>query len=188
MKPFPQMSAALLATTAPLWAASHAIVAGERIGQVRIGADLEGVTQTLGAPDQSDAAMGKSVSTWFGVGKKTRLDVFAARNFGHDQDRARVRQIRANSTVFRLASGLRVGGNLAQVKSAFPAVHAIGFYHAGGARVVLYDAAARGISFEVARRAGQSAASSRIVAIAVHRSGVAVQPEFLPVPSNFTRF
>ena len=102
---------------------------GLRVGQVRVGEELEAVHRALGKPAAQDAAMGgKLTEVWRsgpGLGGKARkeeLEVFfQGPGAGGDQSKPTVVvQIRVTSPYFKTASGISVNSSLAEIRKIYP--------------------------------------------------------------------
>ncbi|RZK31059.1 MAG: hypothetical protein EOO63_05105, partial [Hymenobacter sp.] len=91
------------------------VVPGRRLGSLTLGADAATLA-TLGPAAYGDAAMQKAWATWFGTGHPpAQLDVYTTMIPGQDTHKS-VRVVRATSTYFRLANGLRNGSTLRQIQ------------------------------------------------------------------------
>ncbi|MFB9863365.1 hypothetical protein [Rufibacter immobilis] len=163
------------------------ITPGQRVGQVNLGDSPEKVHAALGDPEESDAAMGKSISTWYskGTGKERhRVDVYTVReNTGTAEEVVQVKQVRVTSPNFMVAEKqVRVGSTLAEIRNGFPAVQAVASYKPGNApQIYLYDAPAEGISFEI------SGPDSTCVGIAIHPKDQNIASTYLPIYPNLQR-
>lgn len=134
---------------------------GKGIGNIRLGDDANGVTNTLGKPDRSDAAMGASVMTWFADSDTSgyRLTVYAHRNMGaKDENISHIKQIRVTSPAYKTADGTGVGASLNSMQKHFTPVKRI----VPGVNV--YDDVKAGISFEMD-------AADKCSAVIVHTAG-----------------
>ncbi|UEG53517.1 hypothetical protein LLH06_00815 [Mucilaginibacter daejeonensis] len=103
-------------------AADHLIVPGKSIGQTRLDEDMDQVIARLGKPDGGDAAMGKSTSVWY-TGHdtaKASTTIFASRQMGTADERARVKQIRVTSPWFKTADGIMTGADKAAIEKIYP--------------------------------------------------------------------
>ena len=147
---------------------SNLIVAGQSIGQTRLGRYGAVYLAKRGKPDADDSGMGKYRSVWLskkeGGGTDT-LYIYSVANDPRDiqpRDGVSIWLIRVTSPWYRTSDGLSTGCTLAQILRSFP-----------GARPTaesqtLYDDAKHGIAFEFA---GRAAAGSPCIAIMVHPPG-----------------
>ena len=156
------------------------VVEGKSIGHVALGEDLNDVIQDLGAPSSSDAAMGKSLSTWSGHGGSF-LQVYAARNFGHDQDKALVHEIRTNSPVFRTIAGQGVGTPLGALTVRYGYLKTVGTYGFNGGRASVCDVPKRGVAFDLFSVHG----APNCIAVTVHVPGEDPTRTYLPIFADF---
>lgn len=142
--------------------AAQLIVPGKSIGQTSIGENAENVFRRLGNPDSGDAAMGKSLSTWYAKHdvKGYQTQVFCSRNMGNpDETVSRVIQIRVTSPYFKTANGIGVGSMLKQINASFISKKS-SFYKENKQTFFVYDTA-EGIAFE-------TTAGGKCVGIIVH--------------------
>ena len=156
------------------------VAEGASIGQVRIGENLDDVIHDLGPPSTSDDAMGKSLCTWKGHGASF-LQVYAARDFGHDGDRALVREIRTNSPVFRTVAGLGVGTPLSAFTIRYGYMTAVGTYDFNGGRATVFDVPKRGVAFDLFPVHG----NAHCIAVTVCIPGENPAATYLPILPDF---
>lgn len=130
------------------------IIPGESIGSLSLGEDASLLSQKLGKPDLSDAAMGKAWTTW--LSKTTdqnnnipELNVFTAYK-DTSMTVKTVQLIRTTSPDFN-AGNIKVYSPLDQIGKAFPALqYKAHFIHTKTGKIMsLYDAEADGIAFDV---------------------------------------
>ena len=106
------------------------IVPGERIGAIALDADADKLPRLLklGAPDFSDAGMGKIVESWY-LGEKRgdkgrafhRPDEIGLRaHFNDDASRHVVSQIEITSQKYATAEGIAPGSSLDAIRAKFP--------------------------------------------------------------------
>ncbi len=153
------------------------VVPGRSLGSLKIGADVATLA-TYGPPDYSDAAMQKAWATWFGSGHPAaQLDVYSTMVPGQDTHKA-VQAVRATSTYFRLANGLRNGSSLHQIRECYGRLPLAASYQLKAGPRYLYDNVALGIAFELD---GQ-ASTSTCRALVVHQPGQAVSKIYLAMP------
>ena len=143
------------------------IVPGVRIGNIAINGNTDSVVNMMGKPDVQDAAMGSSLMTWYAnhdtSGNKT--SIFSQRRFGSKtEDISHVHRILVTAPAYTTAEGLHTGLYLGDIKKQY-SVKPSGGYTAKGSKVITYDAAEKGIAFEI------DSLSSKCVAILVHQPG-----------------
>lgn len=101
------------------------IIPGKSIGKISLKENAEEVYKILGKPDSGDAAMGKSLSTWYANHnpKGYQTQIFCSRNMGSpDENTSRVKQIRVTSPFFKTKEGIGAGSTLAQIQTKFKVV------------------------------------------------------------------
>ncbi len=128
-------------------AADQLIVPGKSIGQTRLDDDMDQVIARLGKPDGGDAAMGKSTSVWYTDHDtaKASTTIFASRQMGTADEKARVKQIRVSSPWFKTADGVMTGADKATIEKAYPHLAKAG---SPIAKDTVYADKAAGIAFE----------------------------------------
>lgn len=126
------------------------IIPGSRLGHITLGLNADSVETILGAPDSSDAAMGKAWLIWRGKEKDapSQLQIYTAYKDSNMAQKT-VQQIRTTSAYFKTSTGLHVGSELATIKEMFPELKKTAVYTERSAQVELYDAVADGIAFEI---------------------------------------
>ncbi|WP_028297886.1 hypothetical protein [Olivibacter sitiensis] len=126
------------------------LIPGRSAGKISIGEADSIVFASLGKPDAGDAAMGKSLSTWYGQyrGERNQLNIFASRNMGGDDETSRVQQIRVTSPAFATEEGLHVGANLEEVMQVYPQAQKLNTFERKGIPYVTYGTD-QGIGFEL---------------------------------------
>jgi hypothetical protein len=153
------------------------VVPGRSLGSLWLGADVATLA-TYGPPDYSDAAMQKGWATWFGTGHPpAQLDVYSTLVPGRDTHKS-VQVVRATSSYFRLANGLRNGSTLHQIRACYGRLPLASSYQLKAGPRYLYDDVARGIAFELD---GQ-ASTSHCRALVVHLPGQPVSKIYLAMP------
>lgn len=143
------------------------IVPGERIGHLTIGMDAKQATDLLKQPDDGDAAMGKSVMTWYAKHKKGgyQTSVYCSHNMGgEDENISYIKKILVTSPWFKTAEGIGVGANLASMRSAFN-LKQTQTTVINERPIIVYSDLAKGISFET------DTAQDICVGIIVHAKG-----------------
>ncbi len=164
----------LLLLTTPL---AQLVVPGKSLGSLQLGADAATLAN-LGPAAFSDAAMQKGWATWYGTGHPpAQLDVYTAMTPGRDNHKS-VRVVRATSTYFRLANGLRTGSTLHQIQECYGQLPLATSYQLKAGPRYLYDDVQRGIAFELDGKTS----TSHCRALVVHQPGQAAAKIYLPMP------
>ena len=128
------------------------ILPGQGIGDISINEDADTVFSKLGKPDASDAAMGKSLATWYAkhdtAGYKTQI--FFSKQMGTADETSRVKQIRITSPWFKTMDYMSTGMHLQTIdsKKEFN-LKKVAQYTEAGKQYSVYDAAESGIAFEI---------------------------------------
>jgi hypothetical protein len=165
---------------APAPTPAQLVVPGHSIGSLGLGTDPAISLPPLGPPASTDGAMLKAWATWYGQGRPpSQLDVYTAPPPGDDGSHKSVQVVRATSTFFRLANGLRNGSTLAQIKAVYGQLPLATTYRLAAGTRYLYDDVAHGIAFEI----DGAVASSHCRALIVHLPGRAVAQTNLPLAS-----
>lgn len=160
--------------------ANKLIIPGKSIGLTKIGQDAAQTAALLGKPDDGDAAMGKSISTWYSNNNRAyKTQVFSAIQFGTEGDVPKVKSIRINNPFFETATGLKTGSNLKEILVHFPAVLLTGSYKSFNSAVRVYDDTKAGIAFEIDDK-------DICVGICVHVTDEKTFVQYLPFESSFT--
>jgi hypothetical protein len=155
----------LLSFTAPLPPA-QLVVPGRSLGSLKLGADVATMA-SYGPAAYGDNAMMKGWNTWFGTGHPpAQLDVYSTLTPGQDTHKS-VQVVRATSTYFQLANGLRNGSTLHQVQECYGKLPLTATYKLPTGKRYLYDDVKRGIAFECD---GQGS-TSHCRALVVHLPG-----------------
>lgn len=131
--------------------ASQLIVPGKSIGDTYIGESLDSVITRLGKPDQSDAAMGSSLSTWFAKHDSTaaQTDIFSHHNYGaKDESVSRVKLVRVTSPWFKTSEYIHNGMPLDSITIHYHLKH-VADYSSAKDTLKIYDDVAQGIAFEI---------------------------------------
>lgn len=126
------------------------IVPGKSIGKISLKENAEEVYKTLGKPDSGDAAMGKSLSTWYANHnpKGYQTQIFCSRNMGSpDETTNRVKQIRVTSPFFKTKEGIGTGAVLAQIQAKFKVIKTASFKNKKPPYTIFDNR--KGIAFEV---------------------------------------
>lgn len=157
----------------------YLIVPGRSIGQTSLGEDVETLTNTLGKPDFSDAAMGKAWLVWFGKQRdehnnRTELDVYVTYKDSTMTSKV-VKQIRTTSAAFKVSDSVHVYASLATLKTRFPDIAPVRKYKDGERDITLYDDVKRGIAFDVALAGNQQICTG----ITVHEPGKSVNDVYI---------
>lgn len=168
---------------APTPTPAQLVVPGRSIGSLRLGTDPAVSLSPLGPPGNTDGAMLKAWATWYGQGRPpAQLDVYTAPPPGDDGSHKSVQVVRATSTYFRLANGLRNGSTLTQIRAVYGRLPLATTYRLAAGKRYVYDDVARGIAFET----DGTAVSSHCRALIVHLPGRAVAQTNLPLAGYLT--
>ncbi len=163
----------LLAAPTP----AQLVVPGRSLGSLKLGTDAATLA-AYGPADYGDAAMQKAWATWFGTGHPpAQLDVYSTMTPGQDTHQS-VQVVRATSTYFRLANGLRNGSTLHQIQTCYGRLPLAARYQLKAGPRYLYDDVARGIAFEL----DGTASTSHCRALVVHQPGQAAAKTYLAMP------
>lgn len=157
----PELKRAVFIAQKPVTAA-QLIAPGKSIGQTKLLEDAKVVFKRLGKPDSGDAAMGKSLSTWYANHnpKGYQTQIFCSRKMGSaDETISRVIQIRITSPYFKTTNGIGVGSTLKQINASFTSKKTSS-YQENKQTFFVYDSV-KGIAFEVS-------AGGKCVGIIVH--------------------
>lgn len=124
------------------------IVPGAGIGQIRLESDATEIMKKLGKPDAADAAMGKSVATWFDHHDRAgnSVSIFTARAMGNSPE-ALIKQIRVTAPGFKTAAGIGTNSSLEQIQQVFSVQKKKGYKHQ--LREISVYADPSGVAFEV---------------------------------------
>ncbi len=153
------------------------VVPGQSLGNLKLGADAATLAN-LGPAAYSDAAMQKGWATWFGTGHPpTQLDVYTTMVPGQDTHKS-VQVVRATSSYFRLANGLRTGSTLRQIEECYGKLPLTTSYQLKAGPRYLYDNVKLGIAFELDGKAS----TSHCRALVVHQPGQPAAKIYLPMP------
>ncbi|HWI93657.1 MAG TPA: hypothetical protein VNT20_20390 [Flavisolibacter sp.] len=148
---------------------SQLIVPGERIGKVKLNEEVSSL-EILGPPDISDAAMGKAWLTWKGHrdehNNTTELNVYTTYKDNTMREKT-VQQIRTTSPSFSTGNNLHMYSSLEEIQQQFPLLKKTASYKEEGRDILLYDAAEKGIAFEIATVDNQQIC----IGIIVHEPG-----------------
>lgn len=160
--------------------ANRLIVPGKGIGLTSINEPTETAMKNLGKPDEGDAAMGKSMNTWFSKnnpGYKTQ--VYSSTQFGSNGDRPLVKSIRITNPFFQTANGLKPGSHYKDILASFNGLLLSGSYKSPQGTVKVYDDTRAGIAFEINEQ-------NTCVGICVHEAGEEAFVQYLPFEGSFT--
>jgi len=153
---------------------SQLVVPGRSLGNLKLGADAATLA-ALGSAAYGDAAMQKAWTTWYGTGHPpAQLDVYTTMIPGQDTHKS-VQVVRATSTYFRLANGLRNGATLHQIQECYGQLPLATSYQLKAGPRYLYDDVQRGIAFELDGKTSLS----NCRALVVHLPGQAVAKTYL---------
>ncbi|GAA4089842.1 hypothetical protein [Mucilaginibacter panaciglaebae] len=145
-------------------AADKLIIPGKSIRQIALNEARSQVMAQLGKPDSADAAMGKSVATWYTDHSKKgyATNIYFTTDKGND-DTARVKVIRITSPSFKINNRLYTGVLLADAQKLYK-LDKLGTFKLNNSKRTLYDDSAAGVTFEADR-------SNNITGIAIHEAG-----------------
>jgi hypothetical protein len=153
------------------------VVPGRSLGNLKLGADVATLA-SYGPADYGDAAMQKAWATWYGTGRPAaQLDIYSTMIPGQDTHKS-VQVVRATSTYFRLANGLRNGSTLRQIQECYGKLPLAASYQLKAGPRYLYDDVPRGIAFELDGKTSLS----HCRALVVHLPGQAVAKTYLSMP------
>ena len=137
--------------------ANQLIIPGESMGLTSINENADMVCKVLGKPDKGDAAMGKSLYTWYSKPVITAKDtiinetnIFFIRNMGAVDEASRVDHIRVTSPFFMTREKIKVGSGIDDIKKQFT-VNKIASYVSDKKKqtIIVYDDQSTGIAFEI---------------------------------------
>jgi hypothetical protein len=112
------------------------------------------VLEQLGKPDAGDAAMGKSLSTWYLQPKmndsimQPQINIYAGRNMGIGREISRVIQIRVTASQFATSNDIHTGASLTAVTNEFKNLKKVSVYKTGKNLIDVFSDAESGIAFE----------------------------------------
>lgn len=159
--------------------ASQLIVPGKSIGLTRIGQTAEETVAVLGKPDEGDAAMGKSLSTWYSKNNPAyKTQVYSSIQSGADGDMPKVKSIRINNPFFETVNGIKTGSTLKEILAQFPAILLTGSYRSFNKTIKVYDDAQAGIAFEID-------GNDICKGICVHSTDEKAHVQYLPFEGSF---
>ncbi len=128
----------------------RAIVPGKSVGRISINANADSLSNSIGKPDSSDAAMGASMMIWNVKYKNGnyRTIVYAHHNMGaKDENVSHIKAIFVSSPYYKTADYSGAGSDLRDVRKLFKlTMHAIPGYTTK--QLALYNDYGAGISFE----------------------------------------
>ncbi|MGK4567890.1 hypothetical protein [Flavobacterium sp. 3HN19-14] len=125
------------------------LVPGTSAGIVNLNANSETLS-TLGKPDMSDAAMGKSWMTWYGGhGTQTEeLNIYTTYKDNEMKEKV-VKLIRVTSAEYKTKDSLGSGNTKPEISKIFPQLQLAAKYkNTAKKEVAIYDATSDGIAFE----------------------------------------
>lgn len=161
------------------------IIAGERMGKVKLGEDVSSL-EVLGRPDKSDAAMGKAWLYWYGKrdehNNATELDVYTAYKDSTMRDKT-VQQVRTTSSQFATENQIHVYSSLKEIEQKFPEIRKIAYYNEDGRNLLIYDAVEKGIAFEIAKANDQPICTG----IIIHKKGKPVTDIYIMLHPDMQR-
>ena len=148
------------------------IIPGKSIGQTFINEKGDSVFKLLGKADAGDAAMGKSISTWYSKSSINNNDsvkhsttVYFTTNMGGPDEANRAKQIRVTSPFFITSERLGVNSDFDSLMHYFPEIKKTAVYKdAAKKEVFIYDDIKAGIAFEINN-------GNKCVGVTIHPSG-----------------
>ena len=137
------------ATRDPSIDAANLIRPGIGIGEVSLGENAERLYEKMGKPDAADAAMGKSIDTWYDDHdvKSYSLSVYTERDLRKDNPPAIIRQIRVTAPQYRTTDQVGVGTSLAILQERYQLEAGAGYHSEQKPVRVFTDT--KGIAFEI---------------------------------------
>jgi hypothetical protein len=143
--------------------ADSLIIPGRSIGIIELETDAAVVMKKFDKPDAGDAAMGKSVSTWFEGHDATAhtVSIFTAKDVGNSET-ALIKQIRVTAPGFKTQQGIGTTASLPQLERTFNLQKQKG-YKLKQEEVAVYADPA-GIAFEIDKK-------GRCIGIVVYPTG-----------------
>jgi len=132
--------------------AEQLILPGQSIGTISINENTDSVFSKLGKPDAGDAAMGKSLSTWYAKHDTTGYvtQVFFSKQMGTADEASRAKQIRITSPWFKTMDYMSTGMHLQTIESKKEFnLKKVAQYTDGSKSYFIYDDADAGIAFEI---------------------------------------
>ena len=145
------------------------VLAGQSMGQIKLGEGEEAVMAALGKADRGDASLGRLQLCWMVKpsaegNRKAGLDVFFRRDdSGHHYV---VTEIRASSPDFKTSEGVSPQSSLKTLRDHYPTLQRLEVRWADSSTVI-YDSVNTGIAFEMDDE-------EKCSAIIVHKPGIAV--------------
>lgn len=135
-------------------AENRLIIPGKSIGHTAINDKADSIFKKLGKADVGDAAMGKSIQTWYSKLEtdttKYSTTIFFTTNMGGPDEASRAKQIRVTSPFFMTAERIAVNSVLDSVSHYFPlAIKTAVYKDAAKNPVYIYDDKKAGIAFEI---------------------------------------
>lgn len=127
------------------------IVPGERVGNMKLGADMQTLSKLSGDPDQSDAAMGGAAYTWFAKHDAAgyRTSVYGHRNMGMAHENIlHIKKILITDPAYKTADGINTGLLADSIRKKY-SLGDSSVYNVDRKPRSLYADLAKGIAFEV---------------------------------------
>lgn len=130
--------------------AQPVIIPGKAIGSITIGSNPGELMKIIGRPQNSDAAMCKSLSGWrYDKVSPKEFDI-AAECDPHHQMQPRIKWIRTTDSAFRTASGLGVGSTLQEIQAVFSKVaESSSYVDSNHIQMQIWNSPLKHIAFEV---------------------------------------
>ncbi|WP_183575894.1 hypothetical protein HDF18_18510 [Mucilaginibacter sp. X5P1] len=135
--------------------AEQLILPGQSIGTISINENADSVFRKLGKPDAGDAAMGKSLATWYAKHDTSGYEtqIFFAKQMGTADEASQVKQIRITSPWFKTMDYMSTGMHLQTIESKKEfSLKKSAQYTDGGKLYFIYDDADAGMAFEIDNR------------------------------------
>ncbi len=160
--------------------AQQLILPGQSIGTININENADSVLSKLGKPDAGDAAMGKSLSTWYAKHDTSGYEtqVFFSKQMGTADEASRVKQIRITSPWFKTMDYMSTGMHLQTIESKKEfSLKKTARYTNGNRQFFIYNDADAGIAFEIDDR-------NVCTGIIVHEPGKDVNASYIAFHPN----
>lgn len=124
------------------------IIPGKSIGRIAIGDNAEALS-SLGNPDMTDSAMGKSWATWYSKDEaRNELNVFTT--YLNDELKGKVvTLIRVTSPEFKVKNGIGPGSSSEEILKFYPKTQIVASFYSTNKKSKLAESNQDGIAFEM---------------------------------------